>query len=509
MAPYDWNTIRQNIFAGESGGDYDALFGYSNRPGRQFEGTRLTDMTVDQALNFANPSGAYGQWVKGQVGRVATPMGAYQVVGTTLRDAKRGLGLRGDEKMTPDLQDRIGRWIYETQGTGAWEGYKPDAGARSVAADTMQALGKGKTMTPMVPTAAPQQERKGFLGGLLSDPDLLDRLAIGLTGMTMNPNVGLQQVASARIAKRAEERNVNKTVEMLKRMEADPKLIELAQAGYAKEAIGLAYAQPKEKYTTMTGAQLNAQYGTKVDPEKLYNVSPTGQITQVGGGGTSVNLTTGDLSPGWKKIDEKFAENYVDWNTAGAGDAVKQSRQLRSVLDALERGEPLTGPVVGLQPDVLQSFLNPNALNARQQVEEVVQRNLKNVLGAQFTQAEGERLIARAFDQRLSPEQNAARLRALLGQMEAAAANTAAMVDYFNEQGTLRGYKGGTAAASIGAFDAVLDSLDTQQKIDTRERAGDMPPPQPKVGDVMSGSDGKRYRFKGGDAKDPNSWEML
>ena len=119
-----WDQIRNGIFAGESGGDYNALFGYSNRDGGQFSNADLTAMTVDQALSFADPSGPYGQWVKGQIGRVATPMGAYQVVGTTLRAAKDGLGLTGNEVMTPELQDRIGQWIYQTQGTGAWEGYR-------------------------------------------------------------------------------------------------------------------------------------------------------------------------------------------------------------------------------------------------------------------------------------------------------------------------------------------------------------------------------------------------
>lgn len=137
MAPEGWDAIKQGIFAGESGGDYNALFGYSNRPGGAFAGTNLTDMTVDQALAFADPSGPYGQHVKGQIGRVATPMGAYQVVGTTLRGAKDGLGLTGSERMTPELQDRIGQWIYKTQGTGAWEGYK---GPRS---------GGGSPATPM------------------------------------------------------------------------------------------------------------------------------------------------------------------------------------------------------------------------------------------------------------------------------------------------------------------------------------------------------------------------
>jgi hypothetical protein len=113
------------IFAGESGGDYDALFGFSNREGGPFGNVRLTDMTVNDAIAFSDPSGPYANWVKGQVGHVATPMGAYQVVGSTLRAAMRGMGLTGNEQMTPELQDKIGEWIFENQGLGAWVGYRP------------------------------------------------------------------------------------------------------------------------------------------------------------------------------------------------------------------------------------------------------------------------------------------------------------------------------------------------------------------------------------------------
>ena len=152
MDPRDWSRIQQGIFAGESGGDYGALFGYQNRPNGRFSGVDLTKMTVDQALDFANPSGPYGQYVKGQVGRVATPMGAYQIVGTTLRAAKEGLGLRGDEVLTPAMQDKLGQWIYKTQGTGAWEGYKPMTEGQAIAAETMSLLGKG----PQTSTKGPQ-----------------------------------------------------------------------------------------------------------------------------------------------------------------------------------------------------------------------------------------------------------------------------------------------------------------------------------------------------------------
>lgn len=141
-APSNWEQIKNGIFAGESGGDYDALFGFSNREGGRYAGVKLTDMTVDEAIEFANPRGDYGQWVKSKVGRVATPMGAYQIVGTTLRNAKSSLGLTGSERMTPELQDKLGLWIYSQQGTGAWEGYRgpqqnppsPKAGAAALPA---------------------------------------------------------------------------------------------------------------------------------------------------------------------------------------------------------------------------------------------------------------------------------------------------------------------------------------------------------------------------------------
>jgi hypothetical protein len=124
MDPTKWAPIKAGIFAGESGGDYDALFGYSNREGGPFAGTKVTDMTIDEAIAFADPSGPYAQWVKGQIGRVATPMGGFQTVGTTLKDARDRGGFDGSQKMTPQMQDQLGQWIYSQQGTGAWEGYK-------------------------------------------------------------------------------------------------------------------------------------------------------------------------------------------------------------------------------------------------------------------------------------------------------------------------------------------------------------------------------------------------
>ena len=239
MTPEEWSRIQQGIFAGESGGDYGALFNYQNRDNGRFSDVNLTDMTVDQALDFASPSGPYGQYVKGQVGRVATPMGAYQVVGTTLRAAKNALGLTGSETMTPEMQDQIGQWIYKTQGTGAWEGYKSMTDAQAVGAETMAALGKqptqGRASTQgEAPMMQEEQQPRGLLGTLGIQKmqegaagetgqrfyqrdtfkDTAATFAQALSGLTDNP--ALQKAASDVAGQRTELKARNKTVEYLR-----------------------------------------------------------------------------------------------------------------------------------------------------------------------------------------------------------------------------------------------------------------------------------------------------
>jgi hypothetical protein len=159
---------------------------------------------------------------------------------------------------------------------------------------------------------------------------------------------------------------------------------------------------------------------------------------------TSVtNIVGGEqLSPGQKKQDETFAAQVVDWKMGGGQDMTAQIAQLKPVIEALESGEPITGVGIAVQPDLLLAMTNPKALQSRELVEEVVQRNLRTILGAQFTEKEGERLISRAFNPKLRPEENAKRVRRLFLQMSTAAEQKQAMSDYFDEFGTLRGFRG-------------------------------------------------------------------
>ena len=241
MTPFE--RLKSRIFATESSGDYNALYNYANREGSPFAGFKLTGMTVDEALEFANPSGPYAQYVKGQVGRVATPMGAYQVVGSTLADAKKGLGLTGSEMMTEDLQDKIGQWIYKTQGPSAWEGLKGkdmatpmDRAREEELRRQMLASGTAPQAAPRAPlsalrqdrpqAAAAPQQRRGGLGGIM---DYLGKQS-PTTGMTraeqfaaaLDPLIMPEMRAGEAIRARGTQRQAaatkNKTVEYLRRM---------------------------------------------------------------------------------------------------------------------------------------------------------------------------------------------------------------------------------------------------------------------------------------------------
>jgi hypothetical protein len=240
------------------------------------------------------------------------------------------------------------------------------------------------------------------------------------------------------------------------------------------------------KRSQLTGDFLNVVNARKQIAELKKNPTPLNlaiikdleqQIKAANEGkGTKVQVGV-KLPEGVKAVDQKYAQDYLDWSQGGGADAAANSAQIKQVLDRFANGEILSGPSIGLAPDFFNALVNPEALGAKQAVEEVVQRNLRAVLGAQFTQVEGERLISRAFDARLKPQENAKRLRKLFLQMQTAAQQKQAMAEYYEANETLRGFKG--KQPNMQDFYNALNAPDA--------------PPKGSV-DVMV--DGKMRRFK-------------
>jgi hypothetical protein len=184
----------------------------------------------------------------------------------------------------------------------------------------------------------------------------------------------------------------------------------------------------------------------KVSPEQIANISAAQLQDLEKLDFKALKLKDGkevaDLTPAQKKVDEAFAKQYAEYVGKGKGtDIQKQLSELKEVKDTLGKRN-ITGPVVGRVPDFIQAAINPEALAARDTVENVIQRSLRETLGAQFTEKEAERLISRAYNPVLSEEENEKRLTRLIGQIEKGAKERERAMKYYEDKGTLKGFKG-------------------------------------------------------------------
>jgi hypothetical protein len=193
----------------ESGGSadqYDTLFGHRNRN----NGVRVSEMTIGQASEFASPNGQYGQSVNDQIGRVATPMGKFQIVGSTLRNLQKDLALPDDVPFSPAVQEQLGLYLAqqrvlgprtrESQRAGLraeWAGFKDVSDAEldvmideirsipSVSRDSILAAASGSAQAPQ--GGSRQSTQTGFGGdswtadmaasGLFRPDEVLGRVA--------------------------------------------------------------------------------------------------------------------------------------------------------------------------------------------------------------------------------------------------------------------------------------------------------------------------------------------
>jgi len=170
-------------------------------------------------------------------------------------------------------------------------------------------------------------------------------------------------------------------------------------------------------------------------------------------------------------IDAAFGKEYASFVVGGGmADANKGLLQLDTVISSLQNAIDtgatvgITGPLVGILPDMLQDLFLPEAANTRDLVTEVVQRNLRVILGAQFTEKEGERLIARAYNANLGEEENLKRVKRLASSMRQAIDSKLAAANYFQEYGTLKDYD----ATNNVTLANIYDSLDKEEEKTTQ-----------------------------------------
>ena len=189
-------------------------------------------------------------------------------------------------------------------------------------------------------------------------------------------------------------------------------------------------------------------------------VAPTAGGVSGSGVVTLPDIGTVKLTAGELQRDKDFAKGWTEFSARGGfADTVKQLGQLQTVLQQLKSGENVTGAFTAFlmnNAPSLAAGVAEGAVSAKDAVEEVVQRNLRLILGAAFTENEGKALIARAYNPALREEENARRLERLIQQMLTAASATQQAGQYFDQFGTLKGYS--AKLPSFSDFDVTGES---------------------------------------------------
>ena len=186
------------------------------------------------------------------------------------------------------------------------------------------------------------------------------------------------------------------------------------------------------------------------------------------------------LTEAQKKVDEKYAEEYVTW-TAGGGSAGLENnlRLLEDAIDILDSSDTITGPVIGRMPKFIQQSINPNAVDVRADVERVIQQSLKSILGAQFAMREADQLFARSFDPTQSEESNIKRIRSTLNELRERGKAKDSAARYYEKNKTIAGWRPdlNTSSDAVNESQAPLAIGEDEPIVPPISQAPTAPPP--------------------------------
>jgi hypothetical protein len=162
-----------------------------------------------------------------------------------------------------------------------------------------------------------------------------------------------------------------------------------------------------------------------------------------------------DLSVVEKGIDQEFSKIAVDYTTKGQAQIEANLENLIEKINILKEGKiNVSGPGMGLLPDSAKGIFFPKAASYIGDIRDIVFQSLREKLGAQFTEREGDRLVAAAFNSYLDEDLNIARLERLYTTIVEAAKAKEEAILYFNENRTLKGYK-----SKVLDFNSIMNSM--------------------------------------------------
>lgn len=320
------------------------------------------------------------------------------------------------------------------------QAYDMQAKARAMA-DAERAQMTGDLPPPPPPSM--MDKLSSWAKGVWDDEEQMTKLALAFNTMRLEPDQTLAAGLMKRLDKFSTLKAANKSLPMLRKI--SPQLAGLVEAGAidVKDALTIAYKNPSKIQ------EMIKLYET--DPVKFAEYSKAGMFS-------SQTINLGDKTSGITKFNEKMAGEVYGWLGGGAGNLKANLANLSRAQDILQSGENVSGAMFGLLPEQGFNIFAPNAKIARDSVRGVVQGTLRETLGAQFTQKEGEGIMDRAYDPALPEAENKKRVAALFMKLsEAAQAKTDMMNYYINNDYNMKGYQP-KAMPTVQDYIAAMDA---------------------------------------------------
>jgi hypothetical protein len=274
-----------------------------------------------------------------------------------------------------------------------------------------------------------EQTQLGLLGNLnntLANLSLPSRLGLLSTGVSLLEGQPLGQAVKTGLGTFGglqqidQQQRQREGIEALKKRYANnPQIISLLDtnpSGVISALTTQAFA-PKTPVDTFEIVPQD-ELPNELKGQLVQKNTRTGKLTAIGKPTTNIGVNVG---AGSKKFDEKIA-------TELASDLKKLPSLLvdiedlklqRNRLDTIDASGVKQGIISGLFGDTAYTLAFPEGRDIRDRIETVVQKSLKEILGAQFAEKEGERILARAFNPALDESINQERLDILIAKLDA------------------------------------------------------------------------------------------
>jgi hypothetical protein len=156
--------------------------------------------------------------------------------------------------------------------------------------------------------------------------------------------------------------------------------------------------------------------------------------------GDEIGLTEAD-----KARDKKFGAELAQWEISGRANTQANIEALDQIVDGLDSGQINTRGWVDSLPfaqDWARAIVNPTGQDALDRVRGVVFQSLRETLGAQFTEREGQRFVEASYNPKLDEKQNSQRLKDYASRLKSAQEAKNQQLAYLKSNGTLQGYTG-------------------------------------------------------------------